>query len=196
MRWINAHDEQVGVVTRVAHQRQHAAGAGVEGDHGATTAFQGRGGGALQRGIQVQGEVLAGHGRRGVHHPPHPAAGIHLDALPTDVAVQHVLVELLHAEAAHELDAAVALRVQPLGVFRGHPAHGAQGVCREFGERVVAQVFVRDPRTRPAMPIDAHTRHLRFGKVELQRDRLVGPPVPHPAVELRDVGIVQIDPFA
>ena len=98
---------RLGSKVGVGHQRQDAAGGGLDGHQRALAVAEGLLGDFLQLGIEGQRQVVAGN-RRGARQAAHgAAAGIDLDLLVAGLAVQFELVVLLEAGLADVVGALV-----------------------------------------------------------------------------------------
>ena len=188
LRRADAGDEEIGVVTGLAEEREDAAGAGFDGHHRAAAVAECGGGGALQAGVEVQGDVRAGASRLLEQGPHLPPSGIDFDATMARLAVQRVLVELFHAVPADERGGRIAGLFEPLEIGLVDAPHRADGMRHLQRFRVMPHDVGAHLHARQAKLVHAHRGALSLVDVELQWDRFERPSFGLEAlVETRDV---------
>jgi len=165
-------DEQVGIVGRLADQRQHAAIPDVDGHHRAAAPVQSRDRCGLHVDIERQAQVLPRHRRRLFQYPQFTSLGIDLDLLQADLAMQQRLVRLLHPELADMGRAAVVDRVEGLQLLDVDTADVAEGVgqCRAVG--VVAVETRLHVDAGEAVTADCQPGQFVVGQAETERQAL------------------------
>ena len=152
--------EQVGVVTRLAHQRQHLAVAWVDGDGAAGVVAECLHGGGLQAGVEGEIEIAARLRRLALQHPDHPSEGVHLHLLQPHLAMQHLLVGLLDPVLADVAGARIGGGVDGLQLLLVDASDIADHVGGHRPQGVVAQQFGLDLDTGKAVAADRQPRHL------------------------------------
>ena len=169
---VDAVDEEVGVVARRAHERQHLARARVEGDDRAAGLAEGLLRGALQAQVDGQPQVAARARARALEHAQRPALGVDLDLLHAHAAVQERLVGALDAELADVAGATVLDRVERLEVVGVDARDVAEDVGEQRARRVVARRAHGDVHTRELVAVDREARRLRLAQPQPQGDGL------------------------
>lgn len=180
----DAGDEQVRVVARLADHRQHVAGGRLDRHDGAPPPGQGVLGGLLQAAVDAQDDVLAGNRVGALEHPQHPPAGVGLDFLVANRAVQLALVEALDAGLADMVGAAVVDRVEVLQFLLVDPPDVPDRMGKVLLQRVVADELGRHVDARQAELVHRDAGDLFLVEFEHDGNRLERtPPLLHALLE-------------
>ena len=170
---IDAVDEEIGVEARLAHEREHAARGWIDRDQRAAPVAERGVGDLLQACVEVEHDVVAGHGRRARERPHRAPARVDLDLLHAGGAVQIALVVLLEPGLADVVGAAVvggeALGLELLDLALVDAADVAHHVREQLALRVLAEQPRVDLHAGEAVADRREARDLLVGEARAHR---------------------------
>ncbi len=173
---VDAVDEQVGVETGRRHQGQHGPGLRVQCHQRAAHLTEGGLGHLLQFRVQVQIDVVAGHGRAAGQDPDRPTRGIDLDLFDAGATVQPPLVAVLDTLLADVIGAPIIgvlfALCQAIQVVVADPANVAHHVGEGVAERVLAEQPGAHLDAGEAKAVDREAGRLFFGQMVMNGDAL------------------------
>jgi hypothetical protein len=168
----DAVDEPVRVVARLADQRQDLAAGNVEHDHRAGLGIQCLKGLQLEIEIDVQTQIVAGHGIDTLEYPDHPPLGVRLDAFDAGLSVEVFLVIALDSGLARMRRRPVLVGVQAREIIGIEARHITDHVGQRFPVRIVAGQVRLDVQAFESVPLQRQDGDLFFAQVGFQGDRL------------------------
>ena len=169
----DAADEGLGVESRLADQRQHFAGRGIDGGDRAVEIAQRALGDVLELRIEREEEIATRRARSLLQLAERPAGGIGLDDARARRAAQLILVALLDAELADEVDALVLLLVELGVVGLADAADVADEMARLIAQRVGTREACGDVDALEGEAVDLEACELLRREIGLERDAAV-----------------------